>query len=107
VFSVPARGDPPRRRAPPGLKRNCKKPDAGRLLAKLTRMMAMASMDEQILKAAKEIVVKFIETGRLSPTAFPEVFQNIYQTVADTVAANSPPEPLEPEKTEPGKKKKG
>ena len=47
----------------------------------------MASMDEQILKAAKEIVVKFIETGRLSPTAFPEVFQSIYQTVAQTVKA--------------------
>ena len=47
----------------------------------------MASMDEQILKAAKEIVVKFIETGRLSPTAFPEVFQSIFQTVAQTVRA--------------------
>jgi hypothetical protein len=46
---------------------------------------AMASMDEQILKAAKEIVVKFIETGRLSPSAFPETFQSIYQTVAQTV----------------------
>jgi predicted transcriptional regulator len=77
-----------------------------RLNAKLTRIMAMASMDEQILKATKEIVVKFIETGRLSPTAFPEVFQNIYQTVAATVAAASPPEPAEPEKTDPPKGKK-
>jgi len=69
--------------------------------------MAMASMDEQILKAAKEIVVKFIETGRLSPTAFPEVFQSIYQTVAATVAAASPPEAEASEKTEPptGKKR--
>ncbi len=50
----------------------------------------MASMDEQILKAAKEIVVKFIETGRLSPSAFPEAFQSIYQTVADTVKASPP-----------------
>ncbi|MBW1647515.1 MAG: hypothetical protein JRJ72_05310 [Deltaproteobacteria bacterium] len=67
----------------------------------------MASMDEQILKAAKEIVVKFIETGRLSPTAFPEVFQSIYQTVAATVAAASPPEAEASEKTEPptGKKR--
>jgi hypothetical protein len=52
----------------------------------------MASMDEQILKTAKEIVVKFIETGRLSPTAFPEVFQSIYQTVAETVRGPQPPD---------------
>jgi hypothetical protein len=56
----------------------------------------MASMDEQILKAAKEIVVKFIETGRLSPAAFPDAFQSIYQTVSDTVkgapATRTPPE---------------
>ena len=30
----------------------------------------MASMDEQILKATKEIVVKFIEAGRVSPAGF-------------------------------------
>ena len=45
----------------------------------------MASMDEQILRAAKEIVVKFIEGGRISPAGFPKTFENIYQTVADTV----------------------
>ena len=56
----------------------------------------MASMDEQILKAAKEIVVKFIETGRLSPSAFPEAFQSIYQTVADTVKG-APPTQAPPE----------
>ena len=36
----------------------------------------MASMDEDILKAAKEIVVKFIECGRL-PERFAETFQGI------------------------------
>ena len=45
----------------------------------------MASMDEQILRAAKEIVVKFIEGGRISPAGFPKTFENIYQTVEDTV----------------------
>ncbi len=45
----------------------------------------MASMDEQILRAAKEIVVKFIETGRVSPTAFPDAFRSIYAAVADAV----------------------
>ena len=45
----------------------------------------MASMDEQILKATKEIVVKFIEGGRLSPTGFHDTFKGIYATVQKTV----------------------
>jgi len=45
----------------------------------------MASMDEQILRATKEIVVKFIEGGRISPAGFPKTFENIYQIVEDTV----------------------
>ena len=45
----------------------------------------MASMDEQILRATKEIVVKFIEGGRISPAGFSKTFENIYQTVEDTV----------------------
>lgn len=41
--------------------------------------------DEAILKVAKEIVVKFIEVGRLSPSNFAETFQDIYKSVRDTV----------------------
>jgi hypothetical protein len=44
----------------------------------------MTSMDEQILKATKEIVVKFIETGRISPTGFHETFTSIYKTIEQT-----------------------
>ena len=44
----------------------------------------MASMDEQILRATKEIVVKFIEAGRISPTGFHETFTSIYKTVEQT-----------------------
>lgn len=51
----------------------------------------MASMDEHILKAAKEIVVKFIECGRLSPSGFAETFQSIYKTVDETVKTRVPP----------------
>ncbi|MCU0590535.1 MAG: conjugal transfer protein TraB [Desulfobacterales bacterium] len=51
----------------------------------------MASIDENILKAAKEIVVKFIECGRLSPSGFPETFQTIYRTVEETVKRGIPP----------------
>jgi hypothetical protein len=45
----------------------------------------MASIDEQILKATKEIVVKFIEAGRISPSGFHETFKNVYHTVSQTV----------------------
>ncbi len=45
----------------------------------------MSSIEEQILRAAKEIVVKFIEAGRVSPTGFDETFKNIYKTVEKTV----------------------
>jgi hypothetical protein len=45
----------------------------------------MASIDEQVLRAAKEIVVKFIEGGRVSPTGFSEIFKDIYTTVEETV----------------------
>lgn len=45
----------------------------------------MASIDEQILRVSKEIAVKFIEAGRVSPTGFPEMFKTIYHTVLETV----------------------
>ena len=44
----------------------------------------MKDMDEQILRATKEIIVKFIEAGRISPTAFHESFREIYETVNNT-----------------------
>ena len=49
----------------------------------------MASLDEQILRAAKEIVVKFIEAGRVSPTGFNETFKNVYRTIEETVKGRS------------------
>ncbi|MDP2862105.1 MAG: hypothetical protein Q8N95_04855 [Desulfobacterales bacterium] len=42
-------------------------------------------MDEHILKTAKEITVKFIETGRVSPTGFNETFKSIYKAVEEAV----------------------
>jgi len=50
----------------------------------------MASIEEQILKTTKEIVVKFIETGRLSPTGFGETFKSVYRTVEKTVKGKKP-----------------
>jgi len=41
--------------------------------------------DEKILKVTKEIVVKFIELGRVSPTNFDENFRKVYRTIKTTV----------------------
>jgi predicted transcriptional regulator len=51
--------------------------------------MRKTSQDEQILRATKEIVVKFIETGRISPTGFPEAFKAIYRAVDETVKVSA------------------
>ena len=48
----------------------------------------MANIDEQILRATKEIVVKFIENGRISPSGFHETFESIYHTVDKTSKAS-------------------
>jgi len=48
----------------------------------------MGNIDEQILRAAKEIVVKFIEAGRISPSGFHETFKDIYHTVEKTTKAS-------------------
>lgn len=41
--------------------------------------------DEAVFKATKEIVVKFIEVGRLTPASFEEHFERIYRAVERTV----------------------
>ncbi|MFO7560810.1 MAG: hypothetical protein R6X10_18435 [Desulfobacterales bacterium] len=45
----------------------------------------MTSIEEQILRATKEIVVKFIEVGRVSPTSFNESFKSVYKTISESV----------------------
>ena len=50
----------------------------------------MKSIDEQILRASKEIIVKFIEMGRLSPSNIHESFKDVYATVNDTVKQHVP-----------------
>ena len=41
--------------------------------------------DEAILKVTKEIVVKFIEVGHLSPVKFDEIFAQVHGTISRTV----------------------
>lgn len=45
--------------------------------------------EDQILRASKEIAVKFIEVGRLSPTGFAETFKAIYEAIDQTVHNSS------------------
>lgn len=52
--------------------------------------MRRGSLEEQILRASKEVVVKFIEVGRLSPTGFAETFTAVYQAIDSTVRATPP-----------------
>lgn len=66
----------------------------------------MATLDEQILRVAKEIVVKFIETGRVSPVTFAENFENIYSSVDSTVKKRISIEPSDKVVETPPEKKK-
>jgi len=66
----------------------------------------MASMDEQVLRAAKEIVVKFIENGRVSPAGFSETFKDIYHTVEKTVKGPKESKENPGQKSESDKKEK-
>lgn len=51
----------------------------------------MGAKDEQILRTAKEVVVKFIEIGRISPSTFPESFSKIYEVIHDSVNKKTTP----------------
>ena len=61
----------------------------------------MASIDEQILRATKEIMVRIEEVGRVYPASFSETFKNVYHAVEGAVKGLESP----PEKGD-GKKKK-
>ena len=54
------------------------------------KQIPMKSIDEQILRSAKEIIVKFIEMGRLSPSNVHEAFKDVYATVDETVKNHVP-----------------
>jgi len=41
--------------------------------------------EELVLKATKEIIVKFIETGRIYPSSFEENFRLVSQVVRGTI----------------------
>jgi len=60
----------------------------------------MGSIDELILRATKEIVVKFIETGRVGPTGFYETFKTVYNTVEEIAKGSQQPPEQDTEETD-------
>lgn len=44
--------------------------------------------DDTVLKIAKEIAVKFIEVGRITPSTFNDTFKDIHRTIEDSVQRN-------------------
>ncbi|MBW1980945.1 MAG: hypothetical protein JRJ12_06970 [Deltaproteobacteria bacterium] len=47
----------------------------------------MTREEEKILKVTKEIVVKFIEIGRISPTQFDSFFKSVFRTIRASVSS--------------------
>lgn len=57
---------------------------------------------KQALQVAKEIVVKFIETNRISPNNFPELFEDIYRSVLRTICTEHEPNSVGPDQKQEG-----
>ncbi|MGB3210141.1 MAG: hypothetical protein WBB19_05480 [Desulforhopalus sp.] len=49
------------------------------------RDQSVTVSDETILKIAKEISIKFIEVGRITPATFEQSFKHIFSTIDSTV----------------------
>ena len=50
----------------------------------------MKQEDELAIKVTKEIVIKFIEVGRLSLNTFDEVFRQVHSTVLESLKGSAP-----------------
>lgn len=53
----------------------------------------MDKLHKEALQVSKEIVVKFIETGRVSPANFSEVFPSVHKVVRETIIDGMLPPP--------------
>lgn len=58
----------------------------------------MDKLRAQALQVTKEIMVKFIEIGRISPANFHEFFGKIYDEVLATITREGPHEPADAER---------
>ncbi len=57
----------------------------------------MDKVQKEALQVTKEIVVKFIETGRVSPQNITEIFPAVYNVVQSTLEAGHSSAPSEPD----------
>ena len=53
---------------------------------KQTEVPARTVSGDTILKIAKEIAVKFIEVGKLTPSTFDKTFKDIHRTIEETTS---------------------
>ncbi|MFC1579964.1 hypothetical protein ACFL4N_03525 [Thermodesulfobacteriota bacterium] len=53
----------------------------------------MKQDEELVLKVTKEVVIKFIEIGRLSVNSFDEIFKQIHRTVHESMKEISEEKP--------------
>ena len=53
----------------------------------------MDKLHKEALQVTKEIVVKFIESGRVSPANFEEIFPSVYTVVRRTLVDSILPSP--------------
>ena len=56
----------------------------------------MDKVENLALQVTKEIVVKFVETGRISPTNFSQYFGMIYESVLQVISKGGPTETATP-----------
>lgn len=54
----------------------------------------MDKLRKEALQVTKEIVVKFIETQRVSPTGVKDIFPQVYRTVLEAIATDGDPAQL-------------
>ncbi len=57
----------------------------------------MEKLQKEALQVTKEIVVKFIETGRVSPQNITEIFPAVYEVILNTIEGGYTPAPAEEE----------
>ena len=50
----------------------------------------MKPEEEMVLKVSKEIIIKYIEIGRLALGNFDEAFRSVFRTVKETVQPDRP-----------------
>jgi hypothetical protein len=52
----------------------------------------MEKLQKEILQITKEIVVKFVEVGRVTPANFADVFPSVYAVVLEAVGTEKQPD---------------